>query len=49
MAEATYVEEKVTCIECGKELKVVVLEGTDLSDYLCPKCSTGDIAIDDDD
>lgn len=48
MPEATYIEERVKCAECGKEQKIVTLEGTDNSEYLCPKCSTGDFMDDDD-
>lgn len=42
MAEVNYVEEKVICIECGKEMKIVTIEGADNSEYLCPKCSSGE-------
>jgi DNA-directed RNA polymerase subunit RPC12/RpoP len=49
MADINYVEKKVKCAECGKELKIVVLEGTDTSEYLCPKCSVGDTLLGDDD
>jgi Zn finger protein HypA/HybF involved in hydrogenase expression len=48
MAEAEYIEIKVKCTECGKEMKIVTLTGTDTSDYLCPKCSTGDFLADED-
>ncbi len=44
-----YAEVKVNCTECGKECRVVVLEGTDMSEYLCQKCSTGDFLDEDDD
>ena len=46
--EINYIEVKVKCAECGKEVKIVTLEGTDNSDYLCPKCTTGDFFEDDD-
>jgi Zn finger protein HypA/HybF involved in hydrogenase expression len=46
MAELNYVEMKVKCIECERELKIVALEGTDHSDYLCPSCSSGEFSID---
>ena len=46
MNDINYVEVKVTCTDCGKELKIVTLEGTDTSDYLCPRCSAGELAID---
>ena len=49
MAELNYVEVKATCVECEQIVKVVVLEGTDMSEYLCPKCSTGEELEDDDD
>ncbi|MEM3374494.1 MAG: hypothetical protein QW757_04225 [Candidatus Woesearchaeota archaeon] len=42
MAELNYVEEEVTCVECGKVMKIVTIEGTDNSEYLCPKCSSGE-------
>jgi Zn finger protein HypA/HybF involved in hydrogenase expression len=44
-----YVEVKVKCEECGKLSKIVVLEGTDTSEYLCPKCSVGDYADEEED
>ena len=44
-----YVEVKVKCEECGKESRIVVLEGTDTSEWLCPKCSVGDFTEEDDD
>jgi hypothetical protein len=47
--EISYVELRVKCNECGKESKIVILEGSDTSDYLCPKCSTGDFFEEDDD
>ncbi len=43
MAEVNYVEEKVKCAECGRVMKIVTIEGTDNSEYLCPKCSSGDM------
>ena len=49
MAEANYIEVKAICAECNKEVKIVTIEGTDLSDYLCPRCSSGEFADDDDD
>jgi len=42
MADLNYVEKKARCTECGKEVKIVILDGEDTSEYLCPKCSTGD-------
>ena len=46
MAELNYVEHIVKCTDCDKEMKVVALEGTDFSDYLCPKCSAGEFDFD---
>ena len=49
MSEVNYVEVKAKCVECGQEVKIVVLEGTDTSEYLCPKCSSGEFPADDED
>ena len=49
MSDLNYTEVKVKCSDCGKELRVVVMEGTDTSDYLCPRCSSGDLFDNDDD
>jgi DNA-directed RNA polymerase alpha subunit len=46
--DITYVELTVKCTECGKEVKIVTLEGSDTSEYLCQKCSTGDFLEEDD-
>ena len=46
MPDLNYVEVKVNCAECDKELKIVVLEGEDTSEYLCPKCSSGEFDFD---
>jgi len=46
MSEIEYVELKVKCAECGKEMRLVTVEGTDTSDYLCPQCSAGEFNID---
>lgn len=48
MAEVNYVEKEVQCVECGKKMKIVTIEGTDNSEYLCPKCSAGDFIEEDD-
>ncbi len=47
--DINYVEVKVKCTECGKEVKIVTFEGSDNSEYLCQKCSTGEFLDDDDD
>jgi Zn finger protein HypA/HybF involved in hydrogenase expression len=49
MSDITYVEVKVICTECGKELKIITLEGTDTTDYLCPKCSSGEFYLEEED
>lgn len=43
-----YVEVKAKCVECDKEIKTVVLEGTDMSDFLCPQCAMGELVMDSD-
>ena len=45
MGEANYIEIKVKCAECGKEIRIITLEGTDTSEFLCPKCSTGEFEL----
>jgi Zn finger protein HypA/HybF involved in hydrogenase expression len=47
MSDLNYVEARAKCTECGKEVKIVTLEGTDFSEYLCPKCSSGDLFAED--
>ncbi|NTV23129.1 MAG: hypothetical protein HGA85_02000 [Nanoarchaeota archaeon] len=49
MPERNYVEIKLKCTECGKDCKIVTIEGSDNANYLCPKCSTGDFFEEDDD
>ena len=41
-----YTEVIATCVECGKDIKKVVLEGSDISEFLCPKCSMGELIMD---
>ncbi|MBT3720079.1 hypothetical protein HN789_05045 [archaeon] len=41
-----YTELTATCVECGKDIKTVVMEGSDLIDYLCPRCSSGEFVMD---
>ncbi len=41
-ADINYVEVTVNCTECGKEVKIVTLEGSDNSEFLCQKCSSGE-------
>lgn len=48
MSDINYIEQKVKCSECGKEVKIVTLEGADNSEYLCPKCSSGEFLDDED-
>ena len=48
MSDGIYVELKVKCSDCDKEMRVVTMERTDFSDYLCPKCSAGEFDFDDD-
>ena len=43
---ADFVEIKVKCVECGSEAMLVTLEGYDHSDYVCNKCSFGEIDFD---
>ena len=43
-----YVEIEAECIECGKKIKTVVLEGTDMSNFLCPQCEKGELVMDSD-
>lgn len=46
MDELTFVEVKVNCSACGKELKIVKLESSDTSEFLCPRCSSGEYQFD---
>ena len=46
MNDLNFVEVKVNCSECGKELKIVIMEDSDTSDFLCPKCSSGEFGYD---
>ncbi|MFH2020876.1 MAG: hypothetical protein ABIJ34_05650 [archaeon] len=48
MAELNYIEVKAKCVECEQLVSVVVIEGTDMSEYLCPKCSSPDGLEDED-
>jgi hypothetical protein len=46
--DINYVEVTVKCAECGKEVRIVTLEGSDNSEYLCQKCSSGEFLEEDD-
>jgi len=46
--DINYVELSVRCTECNKEVKIVTLEGSDNSEYLCQKCSSGEFLEEDD-
>jgi Zn finger protein HypA/HybF involved in hydrogenase expression len=35
-------ESKVSCVDCGKEFKVIRTTDADLTTYLCPRCNGGD-------
>lgn len=48
MEDGIFVEIIVECIECGSLVKKLVLEGSDMSTFLCPICEMGDIDFDDD-
>lgn len=43
-----YVEVEATCVECGNKIKTVVLEGTDMTNFLCPRCESGEFVMDSD-
>ena len=43
MGEKFYVEKTVKCVECEKEFKIVALEDSDDSDFICQRCSFGEI------
>ncbi len=43
---AMYVEVEAVCAECEKKIKTVVLEGTDMSNFLCPRCESGEQVMD---
>jgi DNA-directed RNA polymerase subunit RPC12/RpoP len=46
--DINYIEVAVKCAECGKEVRIVTLEGSDNSEYLCQKCSSGEFFEEDD-
>ena len=41
-----YVEVEAVCVECGKKIKTIVLEGTDTTNFLCPRCEAGEVVMD---
>ena len=43
---AMYVEVEAVCAECGKKIRTVVLGGTDVSNFLCPRCESGEQVMD---
>jgi len=43
-----FTEKILECIECGKKVKKIILEESDTSYFLCPKCEIGDLDPDDD-
>ena len=45
---AMYIEVEADCIECGKKIRTVVVEGTDMSNFLCPRCESGEFVMDSD-
>jgi hypothetical protein len=42
MNEFDYQEVKAICENCGREVRVIAYKDTDLTEYLCPKCCSGD-------
>ena len=42
-------EVNLRCNECGKEVKTVVYKGFDTSDFVCQRCSYGDLGGEDED
>ena len=47
--DLNYIEIRVNCAECARESRIVVLEGTDTTEWLCPKCSIGDFGDEEED
>lgn len=41
-----YVEVEAVCAECGKKIRTIVLEGTDMTNFLCPRCESGELEMD---
>ncbi len=47
--EVDFEEVELVCTICGKPVKQVIYSGYDTSDFVCPKCTSGDFGDDDDD
>ena len=44
--EITFEEVIVTCVNCGRKVKVVKVKGFDINSFLCQKCGFGIEKID---
>ncbi len=48
MENFDFLEVKAVCSNCGKEVKLITYRDSDLSEYLCPKCTFGEAYFDQD-
>ncbi|MBU0758189.1 MAG: hypothetical protein KKF44_09030 [Nanoarchaeota archaeon] len=49
MADYCFIEKRVRCVECDREFNVITYEDIESTENTCPRCSSGEMYLGDED